>query len=56
MNVSGKDSAAGASSSSSILRPEDAGGKAAWEATAAAREASLRERKAQMILAARRYV
>ena len=33
--------------------PEAAGGKAVWEDTAAKREASLRERKAQMILAAR---
>ncbi|THH03708.1 hypothetical protein EW145_g6066 [Phellinidium pouzarii] len=33
--------------------PEDAGGKAAWEATRERREASLKERKAQMILAAR---
>ncbi|KAI0746337.1 hypothetical protein C8Q80DRAFT_1105147 [Daedaleopsis nitida] len=33
--------------------PEVAGGKAAWEDTAEKREASLRERKAQMILAAR---
>lgn len=34
----------------------DAGGKAKWEDTAEKREASLRERKAQMILAARQYV
>ncbi|KAH9916741.1 uncharacterized protein BXZ73DRAFT_80989 [Epithele typhae] len=33
--------------------PEQAGGKAVWEDTAEKREASLRERKAQMILAAR---
>ena len=33
--------------------PEAAGGKAVWEDTAEKREASLRERKAQMILAAR---
>ncbi|KDQ51903.1 hypothetical protein JAAARDRAFT_139515 [Jaapia argillacea MUCL 33604] len=32
------------------------GGKAVWEDTPEKREASLRERKAQMILAARRYV
>lgn len=35
--------------------PENAGGKATWEATPEAREKSLQERKAQMILAARRY-
>ncbi|KAI0278361.1 hypothetical protein BGY98DRAFT_974580 [Russula aff. rugulosa BPL654] len=35
---------------------QDAGGRAVWEDTAAKREASLRERKAQMILAARQYV
>lgn len=33
--------------------PEDAGGKAKWEDTPEKREASLRERKAKMILAAR---
>lgn len=33
---------------------ENAGGKAAWEVTPEAREKSLQERKAQMILAARR--
>ncbi|TBU57309.1 hypothetical protein BD310DRAFT_1039980 [Dichomitus squalens] len=33
--------------------PESAGGKAVWEDTAEKREASLRERKARMILAAR---
>ncbi len=33
----------------------DAGGRAVWEGTAEKREASLRERKAQMILAARQY-
>ena len=33
--------------------PETAAGKAAWEDTPAKREASLRERKAQMVLAAR---
>ncbi|KAI0683521.1 hypothetical protein C8Q76DRAFT_762754 [Earliella scabrosa] len=33
--------------------PEEAGGKAIWEETAEKREASLRERKARMILAAR---
>ena len=35
---------------------QDAGGRAVWEDTAERREASLRERKAQMILAARQYV
>ncbi|EJD07921.1 uncharacterized protein FOMMEDRAFT_138029 [Fomitiporia mediterranea MF3/22] len=34
--------------------PEQAGGKARWEETPEKREASLRERKAQMILAARK--
>jgi coupling of ubiquitin conjugation to ER degradation protein 1 len=34
--------------------PENAGGRATWEATPEAREKSLQERKAQMILAARR--
>ena len=34
----------------------EAGGRAVWEDTAEKREASLRERKAQMILAARQYV
>ena len=34
----------------------DAGGKATWEGTAERREASLRERKAQMVLAARKWV
>jgi coupling of ubiquitin conjugation to ER degradation protein 1 len=35
---------------------QDAGGRAVWEDTTEKREASLRERKAQMILAARQYV
>jgi len=35
---------------------QEAGGRAVWEDTAEKREASLRERKAQMILAARQYV
>jgi|SRR6266850_1596624 len=35
---------------------QDAGGRAVWEETTEKREASLRERKAQMILAARQYV
>lgn len=34
----------------------EAGGKAFWEPTAEAREKSLQERKAQMILAARKWV
>ena len=38
------------------MTPEAAGGKAVWESTPEKREASLRERKAQMILAARRCV
>jgi len=37
----------------SVTAPEEAGGKAIWEESAEKREASLRERKAQMILAAR---
>ncbi|KAJ7054084.1 hypothetical protein C8F01DRAFT_1211926 [Mycena amicta] len=36
-----------------VISESDAGGKATWEDTAAKREASLKERKAQMILAAR---
>lgn len=36
--------------------PEEAAGRAVWEESAEKREASLRERKAQMILAARQYV
>jgi len=35
---------------------QDAGGRAVWEETAEKREASLRERKAQMILAARQQM
>lgn len=35
---------------------QDVGGRAVWEDTAEKREASLRERKAQMVLAARQYV
>jgi hypothetical protein len=38
------------------LLEQDAGGRAVWEDTAEKREASLRERKAQMILAARQCV
>ena len=38
------------------IEPENAGGKAVWEPTPIAREKSLQERKAQMILAARRYL
>ncbi|KAL5532322.1 hypothetical protein ACEPAF_5892 [Sanghuangporus sanghuang] len=37
-----------------IDSPEQAGGKASWEATPERREASLKERKAQMVLAARK--
>ncbi|TCD63157.1 hypothetical protein EIP91_005885 [Steccherinum ochraceum] len=42
-----------ASASGVSAAPEEAGGKSVWEENAAKREASLRERKAQMILAAR---
>jgi coupling of ubiquitin conjugation to ER degradation protein 1 len=35
---------------------EQIGGKAVWEDSSEKREASLKERKAQMILAARQYV
>jgi hypothetical protein len=35
---------------------QDAGGRAVWEDTVEKRESSLRERKAQMVLAARQYV
>ncbi|GBE84146.1 predicted protein [Sparassis crispa] len=38
---------------SSLSAPEEAGGKSVWEDSPEKREASLRERKAQMILAAR---
>lgn len=38
------------------ISEEEIGGKAVWEDTAEKREASLRERKAQMILAARQCV
>ena len=38
------------------ISEEQVGGKATWEDTAEKREASLRERKAQMVLAARQYV
>ncbi|KAI0699793.1 hypothetical protein C8T65DRAFT_659134 [Cerioporus squamosus] len=41
------------SATSLSAAPEEAGGKAAWEDTPEKREASLRERKARMILAAR---
>jgi hypothetical protein len=45
------------SSADTLPRSEqDAGGRAVWEDTAEKREASLRERKAQMILAARQCV
>lgn len=35
------------------IKEEEVGGKAIWEDTAEKREASLKERKAKMILAAR---
>ena len=38
------------------MTPEAAAGKPVWESTPEKREASLRERKAQMILVARRCV
>lgn len=38
------------------IKEEQLGGKAVWEDSAEKREASLRERKAQMILAARQCV
>jgi len=38
------------------IREEEFGGKAVWEDSAEKREASLKERKAKMILAARQYV
>ena len=38
------------------IKLEEVGGKAVWEDDAQKREASLKERKAQMILAARQYV
>ncbi|KAJ7574676.1 hypothetical protein C8J56DRAFT_872070 [Mycena floridula] len=40
-------------SSSEPISEEEIGGKAVWESTAAQREASLKERKAKMVLAAR---
>lgn len=43
-------------SSSFSLQDDDASSKANWEATSEKREASLQERKAKMILAARQYV
>jgi len=42
-----------AASGVSVTAPEEAGGKAIWEDSPEKREASLRERKARMILAAR---
>ncbi|KZT06630.1 uncharacterized protein LAESUDRAFT_749863 [Laetiporus sulphureus 93-53] len=42
-----------ASSGVSVTTPEEAGGKAVWEDSPEKREASLRERKARMVLAAR---
>ncbi|KAF8880570.1 hypothetical protein BD779DRAFT_1548999 [Infundibulicybe gibba] len=44
---------AAATTTSDAASPEDAGGRAVWEDSPEKREASLRERKAQMILAAR---
>ncbi|KZT70699.1 hypothetical protein DAEQUDRAFT_744662 [Daedalea quercina L-15889] len=44
------------SSGVEVHTPEEAAGRAVWEDSAEKREASLRERKAQMILAARQYV
>lgn len=38
------------------MEPEEAGGKAVWETTAEKREASLQQRKTEMILAARKCV
>ncbi|ETW75462.1 hypothetical protein HETIRDRAFT_391084 [Heterobasidion irregulare TC 32-1] len=42
-----------ASADAALPAPEEAGGRAVWEDSAEKREASLRERKAQMVLAAR---
>lgn len=39
-----------------LIVEEQIGGKAVWEDSSEKREASLKERKAQMILAARQYV
>ena len=39
-----------------MISKEQVGGKATWEDTAEKREASLREQKTQMVLAARQYV
>ena len=44
------------SSAVEVHTPEEAAGRAVWEDSAEKREASLRERKAQMILAARQCV
>ncbi|KLO15174.1 hypothetical protein SCHPADRAFT_276261 [Schizopora paradoxa] len=41
-------------SESKVITPEEVGKKSVWESNPEAREASLKERKAQMILAARR--
>lgn len=49
--MSGKDSEESLSRSAGI-----ADGKSRWEATADRRQESLKERKAQMIIAARKYV
>jgi len=42
------------SDETSYVEPEEAGGKAVWETTAEKREASLQQRKTEMILAARK--
>jgi len=39
-----------------VIAEDQVGGKAAWEDSPEKREASLKERKAQMILAARQFV
>jgi hypothetical protein len=44
------------SESTDLTSEHEFGGKAQWEESAEKREASLRERKAKMILAARQYV
>jgi hypothetical protein len=43
-------------SDNEAVNQDEVGGKAAWEDSAEKREASLQERKAKMILAARQYV
>lgn len=44
------------SSGIDVRTPEEVAGRAVWEDSAEKREASLRERKAQMVLAARQFV